>query len=179
LFSDTPWDTGTTPPELLEFLGHTQPDRALDLGCGTGTNAITMAEHGWDVVGVDFSALAIWAARRKAKGYGDKLRFLKQDVTDLSNLTRPFGLCLDIGCFHGLNPTDRPDYASDVIRLTKPDGAYLLYTFLPQETEEDRDWPTEGEIRGLFEGSFTLLSLTYGEDQDYTSAWFRFQRRIA
>lgn len=179
LLSDTPWDTGTTPPELLAFLRDAQPDRALDLGCGTGTNAITMAEHGWEVVGVDFSTLAIWAARRKARRYGDQTRFLKQDVTDLSNLTRPFALCLDIGCFHGLDPDSRADYASDVIRLTKPGGAYLLYAFVPQELEGNSEWPTEGEIRGLFEGPFALRSLAYGEDQDRTSAWLRFQRRVA
>ena len=42
-----------------------EPGRALDLGCGTGTNAIWLAQHGWTAVGVDFSALAIESARRK------------------------------------------------------------------------------------------------------------------
>jgi len=49
----TPWDTGISPPELLKYLAESSPGHALDLGCGTGTNAITITKHGWQVVGVD------------------------------------------------------------------------------------------------------------------------------
>lgn len=49
----TPWDTDITPPEVMEFIETVTPGRALDLGCGTGTNAITLANHGWDVIRVD------------------------------------------------------------------------------------------------------------------------------
>ena len=37
LLGDVPWDTGVSPPELLDFLDRHPPGRALDLGCGTGT----------------------------------------------------------------------------------------------------------------------------------------------
>ena len=51
-----PWDSGVSPPELVAAVEGPQalpPGRALDLGCGTGTNAIYMARHGWDVTGAD------------------------------------------------------------------------------------------------------------------------------
>ncbi len=67
------WDTGISPPELIAFLESHPASRALDLGCGTGTNAITMAGYGWQVTGVDFVGRAIRAGRRKAKAAASKL----------------------------------------------------------------------------------------------------------
>ena len=52
-FQRPPWDSGISPPELMEFIRSSQPGRALDLGCGTGTNIITLAKNGWQVTGVE------------------------------------------------------------------------------------------------------------------------------
>jgi cyclopropane fatty-acyl-phospholipid synthase-like methyltransferase len=179
LLGNAPWDTGISPPELLEFLQDANPGRALDLGCGTGTNAITIAKHGWQVVGVDFSALAIWAARRKARRQGLEIRFLSRDVTDLDDLAGPFDLTLDIGCLHGLDPEHRPKYARAVRRLAKSSGYYLLYSFIAQASDPAAYWPTEPDIKSLFEGDFDLASERYGRDRGRTSAWFKFHRRAS
>jgi methylase of polypeptide subunit release factors len=64
-----PWDSGVPPPELVavvEGKDSLAPGKALDLGCGTGTNCIYMARHGWEATGVDFVPRAISAATRKA-----------------------------------------------------------------------------------------------------------------
>jgi SAM-dependent methyltransferase len=65
-----PWDTGTPDPMLVEFVeSHAiVPGRALEVGCGTGTNAIYLAQHAFEVVGVDISPLAVDKARDKARG---------------------------------------------------------------------------------------------------------------
>ena len=80
-----PWDTGRPQPALVEWLKRTRPrpGRALDLGCGTGTNVIYLARHGFQVTGVDIARLAIARARRKARRAGVQARFLVADVTDL------------------------------------------------------------------------------------------------
>ena len=84
---NTPWDTNITPPEVMEFIAASPPGKALDLGCGTGTNAITLARHGWQATGVDFAPKAIRAARRKAKQAGFEIDFHCADASDLAMLT--------------------------------------------------------------------------------------------
>ena len=66
----TPWDTGITPPEVVELVDGPSalpPGRALDLGCGTGTNVRYLAVHGWDVVGVEADVRAFDAARERTE----------------------------------------------------------------------------------------------------------------
>src|SRR5215471_15277880 len=65
-----PWDTGTPDPLLVDMIESRAiaPGRTLEIGCGTGTNAIYLGQHGFEVVGVDISPLAVEAARAKAHG---------------------------------------------------------------------------------------------------------------
>jgi SAM-dependent methyltransferase len=57
------------------------PGRALDIGCGSGANALTLARAGWDVTGVDFSDHAVFLAERAAWNEGLSARFLVEDAT--------------------------------------------------------------------------------------------------
>ncbi|MBK8033983.1 MAG: class I SAM-dependent methyltransferase [Chloroflexi bacterium] len=61
----TPWDTGITPPEIVQILHELPPGRALDIGCGTGTNVRYLLEHGWEADGLDFVPQAVETARLK------------------------------------------------------------------------------------------------------------------
>jgi SAM-dependent methyltransferase len=132
-FRKPPWDTGISPPELIAFIGSHPVGRALDLGCGTGTNALTLARGGWQVTGVDFAPAAIAQAVRKLKGAGLKAEFRVGDVTGLQDLHGPFDLILDIGCFHSLSPVGRSAYRRNLQRLLAPGGVFLMYAFLRPE----------------------------------------------
>src|SRR5438034_11225343 len=72
LFGWTPWDSGITPPEIVSLVegGRIPPGRALDMGCGTGTNVIYLSRHGFEATGVDISGRAIARARRKLSTAG-------------------------------------------------------------------------------------------------------------
>lgn len=128
-----PWDTGVSPPELFAFLDSYSPGRALDLGCGTGTNAITLAQHDWSVIGVDFAVAAVRRARRKARAAGVAIEFHVGDVTRLEFVRQPVNLVLDIGCYHGLSPAGRERYRRRVCDLLAPGGCLLLYAHLSRD----------------------------------------------
>ncbi|HJW89899.1 MAG TPA: class I SAM-dependent methyltransferase [Anaerolineales bacterium] len=130
-----PWDTGISPPELIAFIASQPPGRALDLGCGTGTNVITLARNGWQATGVDFAWRAIQIAKRKAKMAGVQARFRVEDVTRLQDLTGPYDLVLDMGCFHGLGASGQNAYLQYLERLLAPGGTYLMYGFFKDRAD--------------------------------------------
>lgn len=186
----TPWDTGVTPPELREAIegpAAEAPGRALDIGCGTGLNSVYLAEHGWDVTGIDFAAPAIARARQRlraaeaAAGRPLPVRLLRGDATRLraEGVTGPFTLVFDLGCLHGIPREHRPDYAREVAALTAPGALYLLYAF----DREESPGLTDAEVAKLFGGAFRVERVERGADSGRRpgarpSAW-RWLRRLA
>jgi cyclopropane fatty-acyl-phospholipid synthase-like methyltransferase len=184
LFGRTPWDTGITPPELHAVVesGRVQPGRALDLGCGTGTNVLYLAQHGFDTVGVDISSRAIAAARRKIKraGLAQRAHVYTGDVTRLDTLpvTGLFNLVLDLGCLHILDEQGRARYATELAAHTQTGGLYLLYAFGPRACLSRCMGLTTQEVEQLFTPAFTLLRVNHGQDRGgVESAWYTFERR--
>jgi SAM-dependent methyltransferase len=179
LLGRPPWDTAVTPPEVVELIEGEDlpPDRALDLGCGSGTNCIYLARHGWEVVGVDFSVLAVYQARRKARRAGVDCQFYRGDVTDLAFLADPFDLALDIGCLHSLPPEGWERYAAEVARLVRPGGLYLLYAFTPRPDQDIPRGVAPEEVRILFAPAFAVEREERGEDPSGPrSAWYWLRR---
>lgn len=174
-FRDPPWDTGITPPELVAFIQDSPPGRALDLGCGTGTNVITLAQNGWDVTGVDFVARAIRAGRRKARRAGVDVDLRVGDVTKLDGVNDPFDLILDIGCFHSLSPKGKRDYIGNLARLLAPGGTYLMYGFF-KASEDSGTGLLQADIDQL-KSRYQLVDRQDGTERGTRpSAWFTFQK---
>jgi SAM-dependent methyltransferase len=67
---------------LARFAGDLPPGRALDLACGAGRNAVWLAEHGWDVTGVDYSSVALAKARDLATARGAEVSWVEADLLD-------------------------------------------------------------------------------------------------
>lgn len=66
---------------LVEEVADLAPGTALDLACGEGRNAVWLAERGWRVTGVDFSAVALSKAQRMAEERGVEVEWITADVT--------------------------------------------------------------------------------------------------
>jgi SAM-dependent methyltransferase len=180
LVGRVPWDTGVTPPEVVELVerGDLPAGRALDLGCGTGTNCIFLAHHGWAAVGIDFSALAVFRAGRKARQAGVDCRFYRADVTDLSFLAGPFDLALDIGCLHSVPSPKWEPYAAGLARLVRPGGLYMLYAFTPRLDGPALRGVAPDEVHRLFALAFVVERQAGGDDPTGSrSAWYWLRRR--
>jgi SAM-dependent methyltransferase len=129
----TPWDTGVTPPEVVDLIEGADAlpaGRALDLGCGTGTNVRYLADRGWDATGVDAEPRAV---ERAVTAIADvpNARVLRGDLTrlDALGLEGPFDLVLDIGCFHGIGRSRRDAYVAGVAARTRLGATLFLYAF--------------------------------------------------
>jgi len=177
-----PWDTGITPPEVVEAIeapNGLPPGRALDLGCGTGTNSLYLARHGWQVVGVDFAGMAIRIARRKARQAGVTADFYVADVTrlDLLAIQPPFDLALDIGCFHSLTADARGRYLNGLRRLLRPGARWMLYAFGPRRRGATNLGITAEAVKSLSQPDFRLLRVEGGSDPSGpAAAWYWLER---
>lgn len=171
-----PWDTGISPPELLEFIRLHPPGCALDLGCGTGTNLLTLAKSGWQVTGVDFAPRAMHEARRKFRRAGVEGLVRQGDVTRLETVRGLYDLVLDIGCYHGLLEAGRAAYRQNLVQILAPGGYYLLYA----------RWKTNtGDPFGITQADFEALNLLLFMEERQDSqdrfgrlaTWIRFRSK--
>jgi ubiquinone/menaquinone biosynthesis C-methylase UbiE len=172
------WDSGISPPELIDYLEHAEPGRALDLGCGTGTNVITMAEYGWEAVGIDFSSGAINRARQKSKQRAVDVHFIRGDVLQLKGVDGKFDLILDLGCFHTLSPQAQRQYIINLKRFLRTGGTYLLYAHLERIGVANPFLSSKEEITQIFEGCCECVDIQTGEDSasHHRSAWCTLKR---
>jgi 2-polyprenyl-3-methyl-5-hydroxy-6-metoxy-1,4-benzoquinol methylase len=172
------WDTGISPPELLDFIAAHPAGRALDMGCGTGTNVITLAQKGWDVIGVDFIKRAINIARKNAEQYGVQAEFQVDDVTRLSNIHGKFDLILDMGCFHSLPMTTRQPYILRIGQMLAEHGTYLLYAFLRTSSDGSGPGVTDTDIRFITQNLNLLDRKDSTERGIRPSVWFTLQKIV-
>jgi len=178
--NNAPWDSGVSPPELLGFIEQHPPGRVIDLGCGTGTNVITMAQQGWDVSGVDFAPRAIRLAKRKAKRAKIQADLRVGDVTNLRGIQGPFDLALDMGCYHNLDAEKKNAYVARLGELLAPGGYWLLYAHL---VSEENPASTHALHSTEIDELAQRFALVYRKDTDdkvgRDSVWAFFQKEYA
>ncbi len=167
--------------ELVES-GQVQPGRALDIGCGTGTNAIYLAQRGFQTVGTDIAWLAIRRARQKARKAGVSVAFYVSEAIKLATPAGPpvggsFDLAVDIGCLHAIQSGHRLAYGSMLRRLLREGGYYLLYAWGPRKLLGRTVGLSPQETETLLASDFERCWIRPGEEEGSPSYWYLFKRR--
>jgi SAM-dependent methyltransferase len=177
-----PWDTGQPEPLLVEFVtcGGVSPARTLEIGAGTGTNAIWLAERGFDVLGVDISPLAVEQARAKMKGRDLRCRFAALDFLAATPPDGPFRFVFDRGCFHVFDePGERQRFAAQVAAALEPGGLWLSLIGSTEGPPRDVGPPRRSarEIALAIEPALEIVELRSAEFHNDAKAWFCVSRQ--
>jgi SAM-dependent methyltransferase len=124
----TPWDLGRPDSNLTDMVikGLIPSCKALEIGCGTGSNAVWLAQHNFSVTATDVSEVAIDKARERASGAGVECTFLLSDFLNDKVPDAPFGFVFDRGCFHSFDSDEeRKQFAEKVASHLERDGLWL------------------------------------------------------
>ena len=160
-----PWDIGRPQPAFVSLAEAGDiAGKVLDVGCGTGENALFLAARGLDVLGIDASTVAIAKARAKAADRGIPARFAVCDATDLPGLGETFDTAIDVLLLHVLSDGDRAKLVAGLQRVLRPGGRYHLLCFnehTPPGLPPRR--LTQDEIRATFAAGWRVESIVASE----------------
>ena len=152
-----PWDIGRPQGEFVALARRGEiAGPVLDIGCGTGDNALFFAGEGYEVLGIDAAPAAIAKAQEKAAGRPG-VEFLVLDARDLPRLGRQFRTVTDCGFFHTLSDEDRAVYVRNLTTVLPRGGRYFMLCF--SELEPGGYGPrrvTQAEIRESFRNGWVI-----------------------
>ena len=159
-----PWETGRPSQELQRVIieQKIQPCRVIELGCGTGINAIWLAQHGFEVTAVDFNSLAIEKAGRRAAQANATIRFVLADVLELRERFDAFPFFFDRGCYHAVRRNDARGYLRTLQQITAPGSIGLVLTGNARDPHEPGKGPpvvSAEEIHAELGSAFEILHL--------------------
>ncbi len=147
-----PWDIGRPQREIIRLEKDGEiSGRVLDVGCGTGENALYLAHLDFEVWGIDAAPAAINKATEKARERAISVNFLVSDALELPSLRTKFDTVIDCGLFHVLSDEERPIFAASLSSALFPGGKYFMLCF--SEHEPGSYGPrrvTQAEIRATF-----------------------------
>jgi len=155
-----PWDIDRAQPAFIDLIRNHElnPGRVLDVGCGTGENAIFLAQNGHSVTGVDLVQDAIRTAKAKAASRNVKVEFRNGNALALEFEKGKFDNVTDSGLFHTFQDHDRSVFAREIARVLREGGKYFMLCF---SEKEPTDWGgprrvTRREIEETFSPRFKI-----------------------
>lgn len=155
------WEIDQPQPEIIKlFEAGKLHGHILDIGCGTGCNAIYLAERGCTVTGFDLVPAAIEQAKARLGNRPLPVTLLTASALELPDWPAPFDCAIDAGVFHVFNDKDRHRYRENIYRSLKPGAKLYLICF--SEHQPGTDGPrrvTQQEIRNTFQQGWHVESI--------------------
>ena len=132
------WDTGVPAAELVRVVEEqlVPGGTVLEIGCGTGADAIYLVRKGFEVTAVDISPMAVERARVRAECENALPRFVCADVFRFAPAAGKFDLVYDAGFYHFIRQTDLDAFLDVLWRVTRPGSYYLTLAGAAGETAE-------------------------------------------
>jgi methyl halide transferase len=183
-----PWDVGRPHAELARVLDEyrLRPRTVLEIGCGTGADAILLARRRFEVTAVDCSPIAIERARSRAEQHDAVLRFVQDDIFEFAQSSGPFDFVYDSGLYHAIRRVRLSEYLDVLWRVTQPGSYFLCFAAAPSgTTASSEDGPPEvaedeihNELGRLFEFLHLRPTRLEGTNPGHThTAWSCLMRR--
>ena len=159
-----PWDIGRPQPAFAALVaqGGLDGSTVLDAGCGTGENALLLAERGSAVTGIDLAESALQLAKAKAVARGLAVTFKAGDILTMSLPRQGFDVVVDSGLFHVFDDDDRVRYVGVLGDVLRPGGTCVLMCF---SDRQPGDWGprrvTRQEILSAFSDGWIVDRLEH------------------
>jgi SAM-dependent methyltransferase len=181
-----PWDIGRPQPAILRLASERGfAGTVVDVGCGTGENALIVASLGLSVLGVDVAETALAIAREKARERGIEIEFAAADAFHLDRLGAMFDTVLDCGLFHTFDGDERPRYVASLAAVTRHDGTLYVLCFSDNGPDTGPHPIRQEELRAAFNASngWNIVAIEPDRIQtryhdDGAPAWFATMKRI-
>jgi SAM-dependent methyltransferase len=180
---DLPWDTGQPEPLLVEFVmsNGVKPCSTLEIGAGTGTNAIWLAERGFEVLGADISPIAVERAHARMGQRDLRCRFVALDFLTAPVPDGPFQFVFDRGCFHVFDDAEeRQQFAARVAAVLAPGGLWLSLVGSTEGPPRDGGPPRRSavEVAVAIEPALEIVDLRSVDFHGgQVTAWFCLSRQ--
>lgn len=182
-----PWDVGRPQPVVARLAAEGGfAGAVLDVGCGSGENALCVASLGLSVLAVDVAETALAMAREKADERGIAVEFAVADALQLERLGRRFETVLDSALFHTFDGHEQPAYAASLAAVTERGGTLYVVCFSDKGPDTGPHPVTQEALRAAFNprAGWDVLAiepdrvLTRFHDDNGAPAWFATIKRV-
>ena len=135
-----PWDSGRPSPGLVQAVDERlilPGSTTLEIGCGTGANAVYLGRKRFEITAVDSSALAIERARLRCEQSGALVRFVLADIFEFAKKAGRFDFVFDSGFYHFIRQTDLERFLDMLWWVTQAGSYYLTLAGAPGVADEN------------------------------------------